>query len=99
MAPAARTALSRLLLGAADALALADVVHGVDEQEDLAVLVGVRRGDVQLPGADRDGPVHAAQPVAEAERPDLVELTTVARVVRPVLARPARPVAGRRREP
>ena len=96
MAPAARTALSRLLLDPLDALALPDVVHGVDEQQDLGVLVGVRRRDVQLAGADRHRPVHAPQPVAEAERPDLVELAAVALVVGPVLPDQAVGVRDRR---
>ena len=76
--PAARTALSRLLLRP-PALAGADVVHRVDEQEDLAVLVGVGRGDVELTGADADRPVDASQAVAEAEGTDVGELAAVAR--------------------
>ena len=41
--------------------------------------------DVQLTGADADGPVHAAQAVPEAEGSDVGELAAVARVVGPVL--------------
>ena len=57
--------------------AATEVLHRVDEEEDLAVLVGVRRGDVQLAGAHRDRPVDPPQPVAEAERADVGELAAV----------------------
>ena len=41
---------------AVDALARPDVAEGVDEQDDVGVLVGVGRGDVQRAGAQRHRP-------------------------------------------
>ncbi len=59
---------------AVEALGVAVVAERVDHEQDPAVLLGRRGGDVQLAAADRDPPADPAQPVAGAERPDVGEL-------------------------
>ena len=59
---------------AVEAAGVAVVAERVDDEEDAAVLLGRRGGDVQLAAADRDPPADPAQPVAGAERPDVGEL-------------------------
>ena len=90
IAPAARTVTSRLDALPVDALAGAEVVERIDDDHDVAVLIGPRRGDVQRAGAQRSRPVDPTQPVARLERPNAGELVAVAWPARAVTARPGR---------
>jgi hypothetical protein len=59
--------------------AVAQVVLRIDQQHHVAVLVGPGRGYVELAGAQRQGPVNAAQAVAWLKRPDVGELAAIPR--------------------
>src|SRR4029079_238539 len=57
-----------------DPTALADIVQGVYQQHDVAVVIGPRRGDVERTGAERLRPMDATQSIAWLERTDAGEL-------------------------